>query len=129
MESTFPPARRTLGFIVVYPLVSLLSRPSSSTRILDDAGVGRAVLEDKDADDSPPRTSGSIKLLEAADDDDVERVVDARLGRRRFHGEVDLPSAERKSNANRTRVEENIGIEIISFVSFITTCKVYWLAR
>jgi hypothetical protein len=77
------------------------------------------VLEEEDADDSPPLTSGSIKLFEA------DGVLEARLGRRRFHGEVDLPSAERKRNASRSRVEGNMGVEIIVFVSFI--CKAGWL--
>ena len=83
----------------------------------DDAGVGKLEAEPgmlalEEESDSPPRIRGSVKWF------DVDGVLAASLGSRRSHGEVDLPSAENRRNANMA--EKNSGIDIIVFVcSFV----------
>ena len=83
--------------------------------ILCDAGVGRAELgltveklEDGTSEESPPRIRGSTKPCVP-----VDGVVAARLGNRRFHGEVDLPSTESNRNASRSKDDEIVAIDTI----------------
>ena len=103
------PARR------MCPPVMLWISFSVPSPILFDTGVGRGEFASSSGD-SPPRIFGSIKwLCEDIDDD-----LGANDGSRRFHGVVDLASTDRKSNATSSRVEVNIGIDIILLCYFET---------
>ena len=72
-------------------------------------GAGSAGVHHPEAeDDARVRLVEVVRAVE-------EAVVEGTpsIGRRRFHGDVDLASTERRRNASKSRVEETVCIDII----------------